>query len=74
MLLNLVSAANASNKDVLWGFIRREAPDASPRTDPLLDHLVGYALKYYADFVKPIRNIVHRTRRSALHWKTGGPS
>ena len=53
MLLNLVSAANASNKDVLWGFIRREAPDASPETDPLLDHLVGYALKYYADFVKP---------------------
>ena len=31
MLLNLVSAANASNKDVLWGFIRREAPDATPR-------------------------------------------
>jgi lysyl-tRNA synthetase class 1 len=53
MLLNLVSAANASNKDVLWGFIRREAPNASPETDPLLDHLVGYALKYYADFVKP---------------------
>ena len=53
MLLNLVSAANASNKDVLWGFIRREAPSASPETDPLLDHLVGYALKYYADFVKP---------------------
>ena len=55
MLLNLVSAANASNKDVLWGFIRREAPNASPETDPLLDHLVGYALKYYADFVKPTK-------------------
>jgi len=53
MLLNLVSAANASNKDVLWGFIRREAPDASPQTEPLLDHLVGFALKYYADFVRP---------------------
>ncbi|HEV7694314.1 MAG TPA: lysine--tRNA ligase [Hyphomonadaceae bacterium] len=53
LLLNLVSAANASNKDVLWGFIRREVPNASPATDPLLDHLVGYALKYYADFVKP---------------------
>jgi lysyl-tRNA synthetase class 1 len=55
MLLNLVSAANASTKEVLWGFIRREAPDATPATDPLLDHLVGYALNYYADFVKPAK-------------------
>lgn len=53
MLLNLVSAANASTKEVLWGFIQREAPEASPESDPLLDQLVGYALKYYADFVKP---------------------
>ncbi len=59
MLLNLVSAANANNKGVLWGFIRREAPDATPSTDPLLDHLVGYALKYYADFVRPSK--VYRT-------------
>lgn len=55
MLLNLVSAANASNKDVLWGFIKREAPNATPETDPLLDHLVGYALAYYADFVAPTK-------------------
>jgi lysyl-tRNA synthetase, class I len=55
MLLNLVSAANANTKDVLWGFIRREAPDATPATAPLLDQLVGYALKYYADFVLPAK-------------------
>ncbi len=55
MLLNLVSAANASNKDVLWGFIRREAPDATPEKYPLLDRLVRYALAYYADFVKPAK-------------------
>jgi lysyl-tRNA synthetase class 1 len=55
MLLNLVSAANAHTKDVLWGFIRREAPDATPENSPLLDRMVGYALKYYADFVKPAK-------------------
>jgi lysyl-tRNA synthetase class 1 len=53
MLLNLVAAANASTKEVLWGFIRKQAPDATPLIYPLLDRLVGYALKYYADFVKP---------------------
>jgi lysyl-tRNA synthetase, class I len=55
MLLNLVSAANATNKDVLWGFIRREAPDATPEKFPLLDRMTQYALAYYADFVKPAK-------------------
>ncbi len=53
LLLNLVAASNAHDKDVLWGFIRRHAPDAGPETQPLLDHLAGYAVRYYEDFVKP---------------------
>jgi lysyl-tRNA synthetase class 1 len=35
MLLNLVSASNSDDKDVLWGFIRRYTPDASPESAPL---------------------------------------
>ncbi len=53
LLLNLVSASNAHNRDVLWGFIRAYAPEASPEHNPGLDHLVSYAIKYYDDFVKP---------------------
>jgi lysyl-tRNA synthetase class 1 len=53
LLLNLVSASNAHDRDVLWGFIRAYAPDAGPQANPGLDKLVGYALKYYEDFVKP---------------------
>jgi lysyl-tRNA synthetase class 1 len=53
LLLNLTAASNAHDKDVLWGFIRRHAPDASPQTHPLLDQLAGYAVRYYEDFVKP---------------------
>jgi lysyl-tRNA synthetase class 1 len=53
LLLNLVAASNAHDKAVLWGFIRRHAPDASPQTHPLLDQLAGYAVRYYEDFVKP---------------------
>jgi lysyl-tRNA synthetase class 1 len=53
LLLNLVAASNAHDKDVLWGFIRRHAPDAGPETHPLLDQLAGYAVRYYADFVSP---------------------
>ena len=53
LLLNLVSASNAHNRDVLWGFIRSYAPDASPEANPGLEKLVGYAIRYYEDFVKP---------------------
>ena len=53
LLLNLVAASNAHDKDVLWGFIRRHAQGVSPETHPLLDQLAGYAVRYYADFVKP---------------------
>jgi len=55
LLLNLVSASNAHNREVLWGFIRSYAPDASPERNRGLDKLVGYAIKYYDDFVKPAK-------------------
>jgi lysyl-tRNA synthetase class 1 len=53
LLLNLVSAADASTKEILWGFLERYIPSASPETQPLLDKLAGYAINYYEDFVKP---------------------
>lgn len=55
LLLNLVSASNAEDKDVLWGFIRRYAEDATPENHPKLDDMVGYAIAYYHDFVKPTK-------------------
>ncbi len=55
LLLNLVAVANAEDKAVLWGFIRRHAPSASPQTHPRLDALAGYAVRYFQDFVKPAK-------------------
>ncbi|MER2605300.1 MAG: lysine--tRNA ligase, partial [Siculibacillus sp.] len=55
MLMNLVSASNAEDRDVLWGFIRRTAPDVTPENAPELDRLVGYAIRYFHDFVKPTK-------------------
>jgi lysyl-tRNA synthetase, class I len=53
MLLNLASVANAEASAVLWNFVRRYAPDASPENAPVLEELIGHALAYYRDFVKP---------------------
>ena len=55
LMLNLVAVANAEDKDTLWGFIARYAPDATPDNEPFLDRLAGYALAYYEDFVKPTK-------------------
>jgi lysyl-tRNA synthetase class 1 len=55
VLLNLVSVCNTEDRDVLWGFISRYAPGATPESAPLLDRLVGYAIAYYRDFVKPAK-------------------
>ena len=55
MLLNLASVVNAEEPDVLWAFIKRYAPDATPEAMPLLAELVDHALTYYRDFVKPAK-------------------
>ncbi len=55
LLLNLVSASNAHDKAVLWGFISRHAPGVTPENHPELDRLVGYAIRYFDDFVKPAK-------------------
>ncbi len=53
MLLNLASASNAHDKDVLWGFIVRHVAGVTPESHRKLDELVGYAVRYYHDFVAP---------------------
>jgi lysyl-tRNA synthetase class 1 len=55
MLLNLASVSGAEEKDTLWGFIKRYAPDASPELNPQMDQAAGFAVRYYNDFVKPTK-------------------
>ena len=55
LLLNLASVCNADDKAVLWGFVARYVGDATPERHPILDQLVGYALNYYRDVVKPTK-------------------
>ncbi|MEM1317568.1 MAG: lysine--tRNA ligase, partial [Pseudomonadota bacterium] len=56
MLLNLVSASNAEDKATLWGFISQYDAAATPDNNPKLDELVGYAIAYFRDFVKPTKS------------------
>jgi lysyl-tRNA synthetase class 1 len=53
LMLNLVSAANASNQDILWGFLSRYIPGATPDSQPMLARMASGAINYYEDFVRP---------------------
>ena len=55
ILLNLVSVCHTDNPAVLWHYISRFVPGATPQTAPLLDRLVKHAIAYYDDFVKPAK-------------------
>jgi lysyl-tRNA synthetase class 1 len=55
MLLNLASVVNADAPEMLWGFLRRYAPEATPESHPLLARLVEHAVAYFRDFVAPRR-------------------
>ncbi|WP_427025942.1 lysine--tRNA ligase [Aureimonas ureilytica] len=76
LLLNLVSASNASDAKTLWGFISRYAPGVTAETDPELDRLVAYALRYFEDFVRPTKRFrapdeVERAALETLEQKLG---
>jgi lysyl-tRNA synthetase class 1 len=53
VLLNLVGTSNATDKEVLWKFIKRYKKDINISDHPILDKLVEYALKYFKDVVQP---------------------
>ncbi|MFO1034017.1 MAG: lysine--tRNA ligase [Hyphomicrobiales bacterium] len=55
LLLNLATVANTEDKAVMWAFLKRYMPELSPETQPRLDKLVGFAIRYFQDFVKPAK-------------------
>jgi lysyl-tRNA synthetase class 1 len=55
ILMNLASVAHTEDKSVMWSYIARYVPGATPANHPILDRLVGYAIAYYRDFVRPTR-------------------
>ncbi len=56
LLLNLAATCNAENKEILWGFLSTYAPDLTPKNNKVLDKFADFAVKYYHDFIKPIKS------------------
>jgi lysyl-tRNA synthetase class 1 len=52
MLLNLVEASNADNKELLWKFVKKYKKDISEKDHPIFDNLISYAIRYFKDVIK----------------------
>jgi lysyl-tRNA synthetase class 1 len=60
VLLNLVSASNADNEEVLWKFIKNFKSDVNRTEHPILEKLIKNAISYFNDHVK-----IHKKYRTA---------
>ena len=52
MLLNLVEASNAEEKDLLWKFVKKYKLNISEGEYPVFNKLIDYAIKYFNDVIK----------------------
>ncbi len=66
LLLNLASVASVKSKKALWQFVQSYAPKASSNTHPELDKLIGFAVRYFNDFIKPHRD--YRSPNEEEYW------
>jgi lysyl-tRNA synthetase class 1 len=55
LLLNLAAVCHAEDPDVVWGYVSDYAPGVTAETDPELDRMIGYAVNYYQDLVRPTK-------------------
>ena len=53
LILNLVSACQSDDKNIIWNYIKEYMPDVKPSDNPYTDKLVEFSIQYYKDFVEP---------------------
>ena len=53
LLLNLVSLPGLGDRKIVWDYLSRYAPGATPENSPRLDGLIANAVNYGCDFVAP---------------------
>ena len=66
LLLNLASVCLAESPTIVWRYVSDYVPGLTPETHPELDRMIGYAVNYYQDRVRP-----HKTYRLATAEEAG---
>ena len=67
LLLNLAAVCLAEEPSVVWRYVSEYAPGVTAKTHPELDRLIGYAVNYYQDLVRPNKTYRLPTKIEAAH-------
>ena len=51
--LNLAAVCHAEDPAIVWGYVSDYVDGVSPATHPELGRMIGYAVHYYQDMVRP---------------------
>jgi len=55
LLLNLAAVCHAEDPQIVWAYVSDYAGDIDPKTHAELDRMIGYAVNYYQDMVRPYK-------------------
>ena len=67
LLLNLAAVCLAEEQSVVWGYVSDYAPGVTAKTHPELNRLIGYAVNYYQDLVRPTKTYRLPTETEGKH-------
>ena len=67
LLLNLASVCLAETPEVVWNYVSDYAPGVTAATHPELDRMIGYAVNYYQDMVRPNKTYRKPSAEEAGH-------
>ena len=67
LLLNLAAVCLAEQPSVVWRYVSDYAPGVTAKTHPELDRLIGYAVNYYQDLVRPTKTYRLPTETEGKH-------
>jgi lysyl-tRNA synthetase class 1 len=55
LLLNLAAVCHAEDPQIVWAYVSDYAGEIDPKTHAELDRMIGYAVNYYQDMVRPYK-------------------
>ena len=67
LLLNLAAVCMAEEPSIVWKYVSDYAPGVTAQTHPELDRMIGYAVNYYQDLVRPTKTYRLATDEERVH-------
>jgi lysyl-tRNA synthetase class 1 len=67
LLLNLAAVCHAEDPAIVWAYVSDYAKGVSAESHPELDRMIGYAVHYYQDMIRPTKVYRQADAAEAVH-------